>query len=832
MFEFFRTVLSRYRVTVVGCVALMLLTALLASEAVPELYPVEAQVLMVEPVAVHRLANPFAPVPSSKRELADIPELLRSRERLVAIVKRTGLVDQWDLGRPWPLLLKDRLQTAVLGPMDEKDRLDALVQMVDKRLFVGVEGNKVRIAAMWTTPALSQALVENTLGTLLQLRTQREGKTLQDAAEALDRQYEGVRTEMNERAARMESVLARPGGWAQVEGDREQLVRDQSRAAELLVASEEKHITSEVFRQSNTLRFMVVRPPVQPREAAGPAKALRVFSLVLGAVLVALLCAAILGVGSGRLLSKSQVTSALGLEVLSSVRVGKGSAFLLRSKRGLGLAFFISFLTGLVIAITRGNPLFAMLPPLAFAAAWLVWTRPLKWPFLLLLFLTSTLDDPTDRAYVGLWQSPLWPLGKFFYLNIAAFTGFELAVLGLTFVMVVRRVWLPQRELAKLDPVHGQAPRPLQLALIVSGLTVVVLTVMGVARGGLFREALWQFRDLLMMPLVATLALYALDLPKDLPKLVAVLMGGSLVKALLGIYFMYAIAFPAANYPPHTTGHNDTLIFVVAVVAALALFWEKPIRRHFWMFVCWMPFVFVALKLNDRRIAYVDIVLALGLIFLLSPMHEMKRKAVRFALMLAPVLLLYTVAGWNQPNGRLFGPVQKVRSIIAPAENTEEESSNVERDIENYNLMKSWENNMIIGQGFGHAFTEYVPSNDFKQSAFGHIGHNSILWLLWIGGIVGFTCVLGYLAVAIFFLGRTLQVTTQWRERVALLVALGIICTYLMQAFGDMGTQAIMSDFYVGTALAIIGRLATKANVWRVPAPLPTAVQVPEAIRV
>ena len=53
-----------------------------------------------------------------------------------------------------------------------------------------------------------------------------------------------------------------------------------------------------------------------------------------------------------------------------------------------------------------------------------------------------------------------------------------------------------------------------------------------------------------------------------------------------------------------------------------------------------------------------------------------------------------------------------------------------------------------------------------------------------------------------------------------------------MQAFGDMGTQAIMSDFYVGTALAIIGRLATKANVWRVPAPLPTAVQVPEAIRV
>ena len=832
MLEFLRTVLGRYRVAVVGCVALTLLTALLASQAVPELYPVEAQVLMVEPVAVHRLANPFAPVPSSKRELADIPELLRSRERLVAIVKRTGLVDQWDLGRPWPLLLKDRLQTALLGPIDEKDRLDALVQMVDKRLFVGVEGNKVRISAMWTTPALSQALVENTLGTLLQLRTQREGKTLQDAAESLDRQYDGVRTEMTERAARMETMLAKPGGWAQVEGDREQLVRDQSRAAELLVASEEKHITSEVFRQSNTLRFMVVKPPVLPREAAGPGRVVRLFSLVLGSALVGLLCAAILGLASGRLLSNSQVTSVLGLEVISSLREGKRPFFAMPSKRGLALAFSVAMLTGIVIAMTKGNPLFAVLPPLAFAGAWLVWTRPLKWPFLTLLFLTSTLDDPTDRPYFGLWQSPLWSLGKVFYTNIAAFTGFELAVLGLTFVMVVRRVWLPQRELVKLDPVNGQAPRPLQMALIVSGLTVAVLTVMGVGRGGVFREALWQFRDLLMMPLVATLALYALDLPKDLPKLVIVLMGGSLVKALLGTYFMYAIAFPQGNYPPHTTGHNDTLILVVSVVTALALFWEKPIRRHFWMFLGWMPMIFMALKLNDRRIAYVDIVIALGLIFLLSPMHEMKRKAVRLAVLLAPVLLLYTVAGWSQTTGRLFAPVQKVRSIIAPAEDTEEESSNVERDIENFNLMKSWEQNMIFGQGFGHAFTEYIPSNDFRQSAFGHIGHNSILWLLWIGGIVGFTCVLGYLAVGLFFLGRTLRVATEWRERVALLVSLGIICTYLMQAFGDMGTQAIMSDFYVGTALAIIGRLATKANVWRLPAPSPAPAQEPEAITV
>ena len=89
---------------------------------------------------------------------------------------------------------------------------------------------------------------------------------------------------------------------------------------------------------------------------------------------------------------------------------------------------------------------------------------------------------------------------------------------------------------------------------------------------------------------------------------------------------------------------------------------------------------------------------------------------------------------------------------------------------------------------------------------------------------------LGYLAVALFFLGRALPSTADWRERVALLVSLSVIVTYLMQSFGDMGTQSEMFDLFVGTALAIIGRLATRVNAWKVPVELP--VQEPEAITV
>ncbi len=831
--EFLRVVLARHRLFAIGCAVLTAAVAGLASLAAAPTYYAEGTLYVVEPAAVHRLANPFAPVPSSSRELADVPEVLTSREKLVALVKRTGLLDSWDRGRPPLLRLKDGVMDRLRGPIDEKERLEALVAMLERRVIITVQGSRVKVAAEWTSSEVAHSLVETQMGALMRLRMQREAKTLEEAARSLDEQHEGVRTEMTARALRIESALNQAAGWAEIEAESEQLARDQSRAAELMVQAEEKHIAAEVFRQSNALRFTVMQPATRPRAPNGLGWVARLLVGLLASLLAGAECAALLGLASGRLLTRRQLEAELGLPVLGWFKVGARGLLAIPSRRSLLLGGLLALATGAAVGLTRSTPLFSVLPPLVVVGGWLLWTRPLKWPVLMLMLLCVILDDPSDRAYVGLWQSPLWPVGRLFFSNIALFTGAELAVFGLSGVMLLRRLWFDPRKLAMTDPVHGQAPRPLQLALVVSGLTVGWLVLLGVGRGGDFREALWQFRFLLLMPFVAMLVMYALDLPRDLPKVLGVLVIGSLNKALLGTYFMYAIAFPQGVYPPHTTGHNDTMIFVTAVVAAAALLWERPSRRHVLLALLWLPFVAMALKLNDRRIAYVDIILALGLIFALSPWHPVKRQLTRFVVMMLPVLLLYTAAGWNS-HSTVFAPVHKLRSIVLPEEDTEEESSNVERDIENFNLMKSWEQNMLFGRGFGHAFAEFIPSNDFRQSNFGHVGHNSILWLLWIGGIVGFTGVLGYLAVGFFFLGRALERTGEWRERVALLVALSIMLTYLMQAFGDMGTQSVMFDFFVGTALAIVGRLATKHGVWRAlqVAPPATVAQRPEAIRV
>jgi O-antigen ligase len=354
----------------------------------------------------------------------------------------------------------------------------------------------------------------------------------------------------------------------------------------------------------------------------------------------------------------------------------------------------------------------------------------------------------------------------------------------------------------------------LRHALFVSLVTVALLVALGLARGGELRQALWQFRFLAMLPLVSLLALYALDFPRDLKPLLVVLLVGSLVKSGLGIYFMEVIAPTLAHFPPHTSGHNDTMLLVTAVLVPLALLWERPTKARLVVLLCWVPVVALAIRYNDRRIAYVDLVACAVAIFLISPRHRVKRLVMQGLVVLVPVVGLYLALGWNREHDRVFAMAQTVRSLVSPVEGSKTESSNVERDIENFNLINSWKANAVFGQGFGHAFTEFLPSNDFSQSNFGHVGHNSLLWLLWIGGIAGFTGLLAYVGVALFFFARTLRRTRTPDERSALLVAMSILVIFLNQCFGDMGTQSIEIAFFVAVALAIIGRLATRRHAW------------------
>lgn len=808
-----RLSLSRHRIAGAVAAFACLLAVGLVHAVMPEVWRVQAQVLVAESSTLYRLTAPFDAVPRLNDGIKELPEELTSKARLVALIKRVGLIDQWESTRPWPIRLKNQLMEKVRGPVSDADRLDALVAMLDQKLNVWTERDKVFISCEWPQRDVAVAMVQGTLLALQQLRLERDVKAIESSAQALDAQREGVEAEMQQRLEFIEEeqrLAFAAKRWPQYAGATEQLLRDGSRRSELWLQGSNAHLRAQAMARSSAHRYVVLQPALAPRKAEGAGALTWAIALLLGAVVSFLSGSVLASYRSGRVVSDGQVTRALSLPVLARLQLDWSGVMVDAEWRTVLPGLLLGLASGVAVGVGRGNPVMALVPPALLVGAVALWRLPLKWPLLALLLLAVTIDDPTDRPYFNLWRSPLYPLGRVFFTNVAWFTGFELAVMGLAALTVLRRL-MGLSSVMEASGVPG--PRPLRSALLLSFLTIGWLIVWGVARGGIFREALWQFRALLFMPVVSMLSLLAFDFPKDLRLLGRVLVIGSVVKALLGTFFMYFIAYPQGEYPPHTTGHNDTMVFVVGVVLALVRVWEWPSWRNIGEALLWLPFLAMALRLNDRRIAYVDIALALGFIYLMSPMHRAKRLLTQGMVAMIPVVVLYVAVGWNARGG-VFKPVAKLRSIVAPAADTEEESSNVERDIENFNLLKSWERDPLLGQGFGHAFTEFLPSNDFAQSAFGHIGHNSVLWLLWIGGIFGFFGVWLYLGITSFFFARTLRVVTDVHERVGLLVAMAVIITYLLQAFGDMGSQAMQFVFFVSVAVSIVGRAATRHGQW------------------
>lgn len=832
--EVVRVTLTRHRAAAAVSATITAVVGVALVWATPQTWRVEADLHVSEPVSIHRLANPFVAIPSQKEELAKMPELLHSRGNLVAMVKRADLIDHWSSSRPVPMRLVDWARRTLRGPPQESDLLDALVDLVDKRLSVSVNRSHLEIAVQWPSAEGALLLTQAALSIAQQQRETSTIRSIEESAVDLSERLAGKRVEIKSRVERIGMELKRAAverRFASIEADLGQLLSDRSRAADLEVMLADNSISLDVLRRTNSMRFLVVKPPELPKEPLGPPLWVRGLGILAVVALSGLAGAAILAIAGGQVVSGRQLERAVGIPVLTALPTQWWGSPERSRRQALLLVGGLALASGLALGVSKGNVGLALAPMLGVAALWVLWTVPMKYPLMGLLLLAVTIDDPSDRPYVGYWTSPLYSLGKIFYANVALMTGFEIALIGLGVIMVLRRV-LGGRG-ASLDPLARQAPKVLRITLALSGLSLLALIALGMGTGGQFREALWQFRMLLMLPLAGTLVLHALDFPRDLKPVLAVLIIGSLVKALLGIYFYYAIASPMGVEVAHTTGHADTMVFVVATTVAVLLIWERPLWRHLVYFLLWMPFVGMALKLNDRRVAYVDILMALVAVFLLSPMHRFKRFFVRALVVLSPVLVLYVGAGWNSRGSSVFAPVIKLRSIVAPPEDSEEESSNAERDIENYNILKSWERSMLFGVGFGHAFDEFIPSNDFRQSNYGHVGHNSILWLLWIGGMVGFSLVLFYIPVTTYLIARTLRVASAWPERVALFTALTILMTYLLQAFGDMGMVTTQYNFFVAVAVGIAGRLATKHQVLE-PARGSSAetAQLPEAMGV
>ncbi len=457
----------------------------------------------------------------------------------------------------------------------------------------------------------------------------------------------------------------------------------------------------------------------------------------------------------------------------------------------------------------------AIAPPAIALAVFAMWRLPLRDTLPALAFLCLTLENPSEAPAALKWRSPLYEVGALFlnHMNLVLpvkalfFSGLDVTLLLLVVIVIFRRVSGSRVDDHAFVPV---AP-PVRAGALACLAAIAWVWAFGMARGGSFGSSLWQLFRVVYLPVVILLFASGLRGPRDAKRLATVLVVAAVLRASIAIYVR--ALFPDTEQVPFTTVHADSMLFANAILLVVAVVLERPGRgaRHLALLV--LPVVSWGMIANNRRLGWVELGLGLVAILLVMRRTLLKRRLLQAAVVMAPLLLAYVVVGWGRPTG-VFAPVGTIRSVV----DSDFDTSTAWRDWENYDLYATLRRNPLLGTGFGHEYDEVVRLPDISDSytLYRYAPHNSVLGLLAYGGLVGFAGLWMLIPLGVFFAVRSYRYATDPSDRVAALTALGVLVTYLVHCYGDMGLGTFTSVFTVGPAIALVGKIAVATGAWPV----------------
>ncbi|MFY0562560.1 exopolysaccharide repeat unit polymerase [Archangium lansingense] len=468
-------------------------------------------------------------------------------------------------------------------------------------------------------------------------------------------------------------------------------------------------------------------------------------------------------------------------------------------------------------------PAVALLPVAAVVGGWWVCQQKIRTLALALFAMAVTVDLVTEVPYEGHWQSPLYFPGLLLFTKPGmSLPLIDLATVGLLGLNAYRRAM----GITIDGPPTPPLPKPLVLGLLLQTATILWVQVWGIyINGGNSVVAKWQWHQMLVIPLLIALFNVALRGPEDFRTIGRIVIVGCCVKAFLGAFFILTIARPRGLYHEYATTHSDTVLYVTGLVIAVSSWMEQPIRKNFWRMVWVCSVILMGMHYNDRRLAYVSFTLSLIAVYVVSPWSWVKRYATRAGMFVAPLFPFYLAVGWQNPTG-IFGIVGIFKSLVE-GENLQKGQLDY-RDIENIDVVYTWEQHPILGTGWGHPFLEKIKLPDISHAFADYLyhPHNSVLGMLAYGGIVGFSGIWAWISIAMFLTVRAYHRAHEPEARAGGLVAMSVIVAYINQCFGDMGTISWLGTILVAMAATCSGKLATVTNAW--PAPQPRRKEVSE----
>jgi O-Antigen ligase len=361
----------------------------------------------------------------------------------------------------------------------------------------------------------------------------------------------------------------------------------------------------------------------------------------------------------------------------------------------------------------------------------------------------------------------------------------------------------------------GKGPRvpPVRAALILSGVTTVVMFLYGVVRGGGAWQASWQ-TYLIMSSIALSFAIAtAFRTPEHFMMLWKVFLWASAYRAVMCILFYFFYVRNQATDPPeYMTSHDDSVLWVVSMLIIILRMIEGPGSRFKLLLL--LLLLGTAVLFNQRRIAWVSLTMGSIILFALLRPSKAKKRAMRVVYALAPIVTIYVVVGWGRPE-RMFKPLQSFATV-----STQEDTSTKARNVENLGLIAtSNANNPLLGPGWGHPYIEV--SNKYSIAAYfplwQYVPHNSILGLLAYTGVLGF---FGYWLVyptSMFANARMARLSKSPAARQVGLISVTQMVVCANQYYGDMGITYAKSVYILVIAYAAALRLPILAEVWPAP---------------
>lgn len=398
--------------------------------------------------------------------------------------------------------------------------------------------------------------------------------------------------------------------------------------------------------------------------------------------------------------------------------------------------------------------------------------------------------------YNGLWRSPFVVFSFLFepVPGIRLFT-WQLLLLALAPICLAAAGAFQSRA--------GELDR----AILVSLVCVVLTFMWGWLRGGSAYFAYYQVWRWLTALLVAFLLSSVVRSPRDLVTLGKLIVLAALIRATLCIYFYWAhIRGNGYNFE-YVTNHDDSIIFVTAtlIVGCWALL--KGGRATWCTAIAVSLYVSYAVVLNDRRIAWVELLMALVALYVLIGPGPLRRHINRWTIVSAPLVLMYVVIGLNS-DAALFAPVHSLASANSGAD-----LSSLARQEEIRNLLYTLSEygNPLFGTGWGHRYEKLSSLWSNFGSAWllaDYTPHNSLLGLVVFSGLLGVLGIWGVIPVAALLAARGYKGATAPVPRTAAMVAIGVLVVYGVHSFGDIGFNSFVASLFLGAALATAGKVA------------------------